>query len=127
GIERRYSSVPLQWYDEAHGWAERNRCYIAGALDLLESVAGQALDRARLSIDELGGIVTVSTTGIATPSLDALLIERMQLPRNVARLPVFGLGCAGRILGLSRSPALQAHLPCQDVALPAAASGPPSS
>src|SRR3954454_17774477 len=50
GIDRRYSSVPLEWYDEPHGCTERNRCYVAGALDLLESVAGQALDRAGLRI-----------------------------------------------------------------------------
>ncbi len=46
GIARRYSSVPLEWYDEPHGWAERNRCYIAGALELLESVAGHGYSTA---------------------------------------------------------------------------------
>ena len=103
GIRHRYSTVPLGWYDKPHGWKERNGRYIAGALDLLETVAGRALDEAGVGIGELGGIVTVSTTGIATPSLDALLIEGMQLPRNVARLPVFGLGCAGGIIGLARA------------------------
>src|SRR3954454_7016065 len=117
GIRHRYSSVPLDWYDEPHGWAERNRRYIAGALDLLEGVAGQALDRAHLSTSELGGVVTVSTTGIATPSLDALLIERMQLPRNVARLPVFGLGCAGGIIGLARAADMAAAMPGKAVLL----------
>src|SRR5712671_2439005 len=117
GIDRRYSSVPLEWYDEPHGWAERNRRYIAGALDLLEGVAGQALDRAHLSTSELGGVVTVSTTGIVTPSLDALLIERMQLPRNVARLPVFGLGCAGGIIGLARAADMAAAMPGKAVLL----------
>src|SRR5438045_9066670 len=78
GIERRYSTVPIDWYNEPHGWAERNRRYVAGALDLLESVAGQALDRAGLSIRELGGIVTVSTTRMPTPTLDALLCARVQ-------------------------------------------------
>jgi len=117
GIDRRYSSVPLEWYDEPHGWAERNRCYVAGALDLLESVAGQALDRAGLRIGELGGIVTVSTTGVATPSLDALLIERMQLPRNLARLPIFGLGCAGGVIGLARAADMAATMPDKAVLL----------
>src|SRR5690348_16295888 len=117
GIDRRYSSVPLEWYDEPHGWAERNRCYVAGALDLLEGVAGQALDRAGLRIGELGGIVTVSTTGVATPSLDALLIERMQLPRNLARLPIFGLGCAGGVIGLARAADMAATMPDKAVLL----------
>ena len=46
GIRRRYSSVPLGWFDEMHGWAERNRRYLETALDLIESAAGRALDRA---------------------------------------------------------------------------------
>jgi alkylresorcinol/alkylpyrone synthase len=115
GIGRRYSSVPLEWYDEPHGWAERNRRYLTGALDLLENVAGRVLDRAGLAAGDLGGIVTVSTTGIATPSLDALLIERMQLPRNIARLPIFGLGCAGGVVGLARAAAMAAALPGKPV------------
>src|SRR5258705_4362292 len=115
GIARRYSSVPLEWYDEPHGWAERNRHYLTGALDLLENVAGRVLDRAGLAADELGGIVTVSTTGIATPSLDALLIERMQLPRTIARLPIFGLGCAGGVVGLARAADMAAALPGKGV------------
>jgi alkylresorcinol/alkylpyrone synthase len=117
GIRHRYSTVPLQWYDEPHGWKERNGRYIAGALDLLETVAGRALDEAGVGIGELGGVVTVSTTGIATPSLDALLIERMQLPRNVARLPVFGLGCAGGIIGLARAADMAAAMPGKAVLL----------
>jgi len=117
GIRHRYSTVPLDWYDEPHGWKERNGRYIAGALDLLETVAGRALDEAGVGIGELGGIVTVSTTGIATPSLDALLIERMQLPRNVARLPVFGLGCAGGIIGLARAADMAAAMPGKAVLL----------
>ena len=115
GIQQRYSSVPLDWYDEPHGWAERNRRYLTGALDLLENVAGRVLDRAELAVRDLGGIVTVSTTGIATPSLDALLIERMQLPRNIARLPIFGLGCAGGVVGLARAAAMAAALPGKPV------------
>jgi alkylresorcinol/alkylpyrone synthase len=111
GIARRYSSVPLDWYDEPHGWAERNRCYLTAALDLLENVAGRVLDRAGLGAGDLGGIVTVSTTGVATPSLDALLIERMQLPRHIARLPIFGLGCAGGVVGLARAADMAAALP----------------
>jgi alkylresorcinol/alkylpyrone synthase len=53
--------------------------------------------------DDIDSIVVVSTTGIATPSLDALLIERMGLQRTVRRLPIFGLGCAGGVLGLARA------------------------
>src|SRR5580704_13772481 len=77
GIRCRYSVMPFEWFDKAHDWPERNRAYLAGALDLVEAAAGRALDKAGVPLDEIGAIVTVSTTGIATPSLDALLMERM--------------------------------------------------
>ncbi len=106
GIERRYSCVPIEWYEELHDWPERNRVYLDSALDLLESAANRVLQRAGRSADEIDAVVVVSTTGIATPSLDALLMERMQLRRNVRRLPIFGLGCAGGAIGLSRAAAM---------------------
>src|SRR5260370_14140356 len=77
GIQTRYSCVPIEWYDHEHGWAERNRIYVGSALDLLERATIQALRSAGRSKQEIGSIVVVSTPGIATPSLDALLIERM--------------------------------------------------
>lgn len=103
GIRSRYSCVPIEWYDRQHSWAGRNRVYIAGALDLLETTTIGLLDRAGMHKDQIDAVVTVSTTGIATPSLDALLIERMGLRRNVRRLPIFGLGCAGGAIGLARA------------------------
>ena len=111
GIRRRYSSVPLDWFDAPHGWAERNRRYLETALDLIESAAGRALDCAGIAASEIGAIVVVSTTGIATPSLDALLIERMRLAPTVQRLPIFGLGCAGGVIGLARAATLAAAMP----------------
>ncbi len=103
GIRTRYSCVPIEWYDRPHGWAERNRTYIAGALDLLETTTVRLLDRAGLDKLQIDAVITVSTTGIATPSLDALLIERMGLRCDVRRLPIFGLGCAGGVIGLARA------------------------
>jgi alkylresorcinol/alkylpyrone synthase len=109
--------VPFEWFDESHGWAYRNRAYVAGALDLIEAAAGRALDRAGIGLSEIGGIVTVSTTGVATPSLDALLIERLRLPPTLTRLPIFGLGCAGGAMGLARAATLAASMPDKAVLL----------
>src|SRR5204862_6352352 len=67
--------------------------------------------RAGMATAEVGAIVVVSTTGIATPSLDALLVERMRLPPNVQRLPIFGLGCAGGVIGLARAATIAAAMP----------------
>src|SRR6516225_6317687 len=111
GINQRYSCVPIEWYDRAHGWPERNRIYLASALDLLEAATRRLLDRAGRDKNEIDNIVVVSTTGIATPSLDALLMERMGLRRTVRRLPIFGLGCAGGVIGLARAASQAAAAP----------------
>ena len=115
GIRTRYSCVPIEWYDREHGWAERNRIYLASALDLLEAATRQLLDRTGRNKRDIDSIVVVSTTGIATPSLDALLIERMGLRRTVRRLPIFGLGCAGGVLGLARAASQAAIAPGETV------------
>jgi alkylresorcinol/alkylpyrone synthase len=111
GIACRYSVMPFEWFDRAHSWPDRNRAYLQGALDLIETAARRALDRAGIGPDEIGAIVTVSTTGIATPSLDAQLIQRMGFRRDVRRLPIFGLGCAGGALGLARAASLATAMP----------------
>jgi alkylresorcinol/alkylpyrone synthase len=111
GIATRYSCVPLDWYERDHGWAERNRLYIDNALDLLEHAAMVCLERAGLVAGDIDAIVTVSTTGIATPSLDARLMERLAVRRDAVRLPIFGLGCAGGVLGLARAASLAQTMP----------------
>ena len=111
GIRRRYSAVPLDWFEAPHGWSDRNRRYLETALDLLDVAAGRALDRAGIGAGEIGAIVTVSTTGIATPSLDARLMARLRLPAAVRRLPIFGLGCAGGAIGFGHAATLAAAMP----------------
>ncbi|HEX4112338.1 MAG TPA: 3-oxoacyl-[acyl-carrier-protein] synthase III C-terminal domain-containing protein [Stellaceae bacterium] len=103
GIERRYSCVPIDWYETPRGWTERNALYLEHAAALLEQAARDCLDRAGLAVREIDAVVAVSTTGIATPSLDALLSHRMGMRPDVKRLPIFGLGCAGGVLGLARA------------------------
>jgi alkylresorcinol/alkylpyrone synthase len=103
GIKRRYSCVPLTWYYDTHDWPERNELYLASAQELLERAAQDALTRAGITAQEVDTIVVVSTSGIATPSLDARLLERLPFKRTVRRLPIFGLGCGGGALGLSRA------------------------
>ncbi len=106
GIVRRYSCVPVEWYYETHGWHDRNEIYLDFAQRLLEDAARSALARAGRSIEDVDTIVVVSTTGIATPSLDALLMNRMPFKRTVRRLPIFGLGCVGGAVGIARAATL---------------------
>ncbi len=117
GIATRHSCVPPEWYERPHGWAEKNRLYVENAVALLARASSEAMERAGLAAGEIDAIVTVSTTGIATPSLDALLIERLGLRPDVERLPIFGLGCAGGVLGLARAASLAAAGPGRVVLL----------
>jgi alkylresorcinol/alkylpyrone synthase len=111
GIESRYSCVPLEWYAKPRGWAEKNALYVRHALELSERAARACLARAGLGPEAVDAVVVASTSGIATPSLDALLAEKLPLRRDVTRLPIFGLGCAGGVLGLARAAALARAAP----------------
>ncbi|MGH6945872.1 MAG: type III polyketide synthase [Kiloniellales bacterium] len=106
GIRTRRSAVPLAWYRKTGGWRERNALYLEKALALLEQAARRCLEDGGARAEEIDALVVVSTTGIATPSLDARLMDVLPFRRDVARLPIFGLGCAGGVLGLARAAAL---------------------
>ena len=110
-IKTRHSCVPIDWYQQPHSFAERNDLYLEHAQALLERAALDCLGKAGVGCLDIDGVVVASTTGIATPSLDALLIERLQLRRDIQRLPVFGLGCAGGVIGLARTAQLAQSRP----------------
>ena len=101
GIERRYSVRPPDWFYQPLDWSERTKAYLDGAGELYLTVARDALARAGCAARDVDIIVTVSSTGIATPSLDARLAQQIGLRPDVVRVPVFGLGCAGGVAGLA--------------------------
>jgi alkylresorcinol/alkylpyrone synthase len=101
GIAKRHLAAPVDWYERPHGWRERNAVYLEAAEDLFVEAATSAIEKAGLAPDQIDGIVSVSTTGIATPSLDARAAGRVGFRPDVRRVPVFGLGCAGGVNGLS--------------------------
>ena len=101
GIERRYSVRPLEWFGEPHGWTERTQAYLEGADALFIAAARAALARAGLGARDVDVIVTVSSSGIATPSIEARVGAEMGFKPSVLRVPVFGRGCGGGAAGLS--------------------------
>jgi len=103
GIETRYTCQPAEWYEQEHGWEGRTEIFVHQALDLLEEVARGAIREAGIELKDIGAIVVNTITGLAIPSLDAKLMNRLDLPASVERLPVFGLGCGGGVAGLARS------------------------
>jgi alkylresorcinol/alkylpyrone synthase len=111
GIARRHIVAPQGWYMSGHGWHDRNALYLEASEQLVIDAATAAIEKARLTPSQIDGVVVVSTTGIATPSLDARTFTRIGLRDNVRRVPVFGLGCAGGVNGLSLTARLAAADP----------------
>lgn len=111
GIRERQLVMPVDWYLEPRGWPERTAAYLDGAVELFVAAAGKALDEAGLTGAEVDMVVTVSSTGIATPSLEARAQSRLGLRPDVIRTPVFGLGCAGGASGLALAGRLAASTP----------------
>jgi alkylresorcinol/alkylpyrone synthase len=101
GVHNRQIAMPAEWYLEPRSWPERAQAYDAAALDLFCRAAEAALAEAGLTGGEVDAIVTVSTTGISTPSLEARAMGRMGFRPDALRVPLFGLGCAGGAGGLA--------------------------
>jgi alkylresorcinol/alkylpyrone synthase len=101
GIASRHIVEPPEWYMQERHWPDRMQAYVDGAEALFIEAAGKALASAGLDAGDVDTVVTVSSTGIATPSLEARVAGAMGFRPNVSRVPVFGLGCAGGAAGLS--------------------------
>lgn len=102
-IDTRALAMPLEWYLQPRSFAEKNAVYVRSALELSERLSREALEQAGLRPQDIDGVVFVSSTGISTPSLDSALMQRLGISPQAARLPLWGLGCAGGAAGLSRS------------------------
>ena len=101
GVRTRQLVMPVEWYLAPRSWPERGEAFLTGALDLFCQAAQGALDEAGLTGADIDVIVTVSSTGIATPSLEARAMDRMGFRPDAARVPLFGVGCAGGATGLA--------------------------
>jgi alkylresorcinol/alkylpyrone synthase len=117
GIIKRHGVKPFAWYLEPRGWPERTEAFLAGAEALFIDVAEKALAGAHLTGGDIDTVVTVCSTGIATPSLEARVAGRMGFRSDITRVPVFGLGCAGGTSGLSIASRLAQARPGTNVLL----------
>jgi alkylresorcinol/alkylpyrone synthase len=111
GVRTRQLAMPLDWYLQPRTWPERGEAYLTTALDLFCRAAQGALEEAGLTGADIDAIVTVSSTGIATPRLEARAMTRLGFRPDAARIPVFGIGCAGGATGLGLAAKLAAAEP----------------
>ncbi len=103
GVEQRYFAFPPEYYQESKSFDKRNADYIEQGTELAARAAKDCLARASTRPEQVDHLILVTTTGLATPSLDALLARRLGLKRDVRRTPIFGVGCAGGAVALSRA------------------------
>jgi alkylresorcinol/alkylpyrone synthase len=101
GIEKRSAARPIGWYLDEHDWTDRTGVYLEVATELFVQAARKAMDQAGVTGSDIGTVITVSSTGIATPSLESRAASVLGFSPDVSRVPVFGLGCAGGVTGLS--------------------------
>ena len=95
GIATRQLGRPIEWLEQARSFPEKNAAYVEQALQISERAALRAIEQAGIPRAEFGAIVFATSTGIATPSLDARLVQSLGLSRAIARVPLWGLGCGG--------------------------------
>jgi alkylresorcinol/alkylpyrone synthase len=109
--------MPMEWYLERRGWPERTQAFLEGAEKLFVDVARKAIANADLAPADIDTVVTVCSTGIATPTLEARAASRLGFRTDISRVPVFGLGCAGGVSGLSIASRLAQSRPGSNVLL----------
>lgn len=102
-IQRRHLMQAPEWYAVDRGFADANAAYAEAATRLSVAAVRDALQQAAITPSDLDGLIVVSSTGIMTPSLDAVLAQELGCRNNIMRLPIFGLGCAGGVAGLARA------------------------
>lgn len=116
-VEGRHLAMAPEKYYDMETWGQANDVWIEVAQELGEQALCRALHHAGLDAQELGALFFVSVTGIASPSIDAMLINRMGLPRNIRRMPIFGLGCVAGAAGIARAADYVRAYPSQAAAL----------
>lgn len=99
----RHLALSIEEYEDLKGFGDANDAWIRVALDVGEAAVRDALDRSGLAADQVDALFTTTVTGVATPSLDARLMNRLGLPSRVKRTPLFGLGCVAGAAGIARA------------------------
>ncbi len=103
GVDGRYFALPIEEYARMERWGDLNAAWLRVAEELGEQAICKALARAGLEKEQIGALLTVTVTGVASPSLDAHLCNRMGLPGHVRRTPIFGLGCVAGASGIAQA------------------------
>jgi alkylresorcinol/alkylpyrone synthase len=116
-VDGRYTARPIEFYEKMQTWGEANNAWIEVGLEIGEKALCRALVSAGIEPRDLSAIFVTSVTGIAAPSIDARLVNRLGLSPNIKRIPIFGLGCVAGAAGISRAADYVRGYPDQAAAL----------
>ena len=101
-VKERFLALPMDAYENLSGFTESNDHFIQVGTDVAADVVSRALVDANLSATDVDAIFFVSVTGVATPSIDAKLCNRLGFRPDIKRIPIFGLGCVAGAAGMAR-------------------------
>jgi alkylresorcinol/alkylpyrone synthase len=102
-VETRHLAYPIERYASFRTFGDFNDAWIEAATELGERAVRQALERARLAPRDVDLILFSTVTGVASPSIDAKLANRLGFRSDVKRMPLFGLGCVAGASAVSRA------------------------
>lgn len=102
-VEGRHLALPIAEYRGLETFGDTNDAFIRCGLELGARAVTDGLDSAGLGPEDVDHLFFVSVTGVATPSLDAGLVNRLGLRPDVKRTPIFGLGCVAGAAGVARA------------------------
>jgi len=103
GVDARYFARPLADYAALDTWGKANDVWIEVAEQLGQQAIEALLTQTGIAREQIAALFFVSVTGVASPSIDARLVDRMKLSRHIKRNPIFGLGCVAGAAGLARA------------------------
>ncbi len=108
-VRGRHLAIPKEEYRVLDSFEKRNRVWVREALKLGEEAVRGAVRNAGLKLTDIDVLCFTTITGLATPSIDARLVNALGLRPDVKRMPLFGLGCVAGVAGTARvSDALRA-------------------
>lgn len=102
GVEERFLALSAEAYRDLGGLESRNRAWLEVATELGERVVRDVLEEADLAPSGVGHLMSTTVTGLAVPTLEARLMNRIPFSSGVKRMPAFGLGCVGGAAGVAR-------------------------
>jgi alkylresorcinol/alkylpyrone synthase len=102
-VDGRHLALPIDEYEALDSFTTANDAFIRVAVDVGARAIENVLRSCGLGTGEVNHLLFVSTTGVATPSVDARIVNRLGLREDIKRTPIFGLGCVAGAVGITRA------------------------